>query len=113
MLQAVMKVFVTIIGTCWAIFAWLLWPLTSHLDSTAALFCAIWLAPSYLLLSVFRGTAIPMRVFVASAVLILTLVGLRVIPGRYDILWVYLICPPALASVVAAYELLRGGQDLA
>jgi hypothetical protein len=107
-----MKRFVTIIGVCWAIFAWCLWFVQPHRGYQTALICGIFLAPSYLFLSAFRATAIPMRIFVASALLILIIVGLRIIPGRYDMIWVYFFCPPALALVVAGCRYFRRGSHV-
>jgi hypothetical protein len=96
-----MRKFVLTVGMCWAVAAWLLWPLTPHRGYETALGSAIWLAPSYILLSVYRGATIPIRVFVGCATGFLLLIGIRVIPGRYDPVLLYLVCPPVLALATA------------
>lgn len=67
-----------------------------------ALASAIWLAPAYLLVSIRRNRGYAMRTFVVSSLAILMLSGLRVVPGRIDLIWVYLCLPPSLAIFVAA-----------
>ena len=92
-----MRKFVTIVGVCWAVSGWLLWPIQPHRGYVTALASALYLAPSYLLLSIYRGAALPMRVFAGCATVFLLLIGTGTIPGRYDPLVLYLVCPPALA----------------
>ena len=43
-----------------------------------------------------------MRTFVATSLAILMLSGLQIVPGRIDLIWVYLYLPPSLAIFVAA-----------
>ena len=91
---SVVKKFVITAGIFWAVTAWLLWPILPHRGSVTALAAALYLAPAYLLLSIYRGAAIPMRVFVGCATVLLVLIGIRVL---YDPLLLYLVCPPVLA----------------
>ena len=102
-----MKRFILTIGVLWAIYGWALWIITPHRGFQTALMSGMILSPSYLLLAAYRGTAIPMRAFVAAAICILILVGLRIIPGRYDMAWAYILCPPALGLSVALVRYLR------
>ena len=101
-----MKRFIITIGVLWAIYGWMLWIITPHRGFQTALPSGIFLAPSYLLLAAYRGVAIPMRAFVMTALCILVLVGLRIIPGRYDMMWAYLLCPPTVGLCIASVRYL-------
>jgi len=88
------------IGCIWALYVWLLWPITPHRDYMSALGCAILMTPAYLLVSLRRCGGYAMRAFVVTAVAILVLSGTRIVPGRIDLIWVYICIPPASAIFV-------------
>lgn len=54
-----------------------------------------------------------MCLFVVSATFILILVGLRIVPGRYDMIWIYILVPPALALSAALFRYLTREDDAA
>jgi hypothetical protein len=89
------------VGSLWAILAWSYWILTPHRGNQTALIGAVLLAPSYLLITVARRRAVPIRVFVASALLLLMAQGLRIVPGRIDLINLYVLLPPILAILLA------------
>ena len=102
-----MKAFLTVVGSTWAIYGWSLFFFAYHRSYLSAVYAGIILAPSYLVLSVYRGQAIPMRVFVGVTLGFLVVIGTRIV--RIDLLSYYLWVPPCLASIVALVRGTRNG----
>lgn len=97
------------------------WIVVPNRSPEHALIFGIILLPSYLLISVVPGTGIPLRAFVATAVLILLVSGIRFLtpwndfylPPRYDLLRFYLWLPPCVAFTVFLCRFLIQKRKLA
>ena len=75
-----------------------------------ALASGIVLAPAYLLVSIRRHRGYGMRVFVVSSLAILILSGLRIVPGRIDLIVVYLFVPPVAGACVGVAHYILGAR---
>ena len=92
------------IGRVWAVCAWGSWIIVPHRGHLSALTSAILLLPAYLLVSIERGRAEGTRAFVALSVLMLLAVGLQVVPGRFDLVWLYLVVPPIVGLLIGLFR---------
>lgn len=107
--------FLIILGSSVAIIGWQAWLLMgrfSYFYYLYALWSGLLLALAYLLLSARKGTAIPMRVFAGTALLILLLARFRYPFGKLDVRSLFLALPPLCAILVGSYRAWHTRKDL-
>jgi hypothetical protein len=96
-MKYVIRKTIFIIGVIWGVLAWALWPLTPNRGYMSALWCALIIAPAYLFVAVQRVRGYPARIFIVTALGILTLVGVKIVPASGDLTWIYIVVPPSTA----------------